>query len=63
MNASLVKLLTSMGTEVLVMLMKHVANLLQERVDAKGFEKEQAETVHKLCEGVECSVESEKESK
>lgn len=63
MNAALMKVLSELGTEVLVLLMKRVANMLQERADAKGFEKEQAETVHKLCDGIQCSEKCEEEHK
>ena len=63
MNAALMKVLSELGTEVLVLLMKRVANMLHERADAKGFEKEQAETVHKLCDGIKCSEKCEEEHK
>lgn len=63
MNAALLKILSELGTEVLILLMKRVALMLQERVDAKGFEQEQAETVHKLCDSIKCPEKTEEEIK
>lgn len=63
MNPALLKVLSELGTEVLIALMKRVASMLANAADAKGFEKEHAETVHKLCDDIKCSDKCDEEHK
>jgi hypothetical protein len=63
MNPTLMKVLSELGTEILIAVMRRVATMLHERADAKGFEKDHEETIHKLCDDVLCSGKYEEEHK